>query len=99
MSRLVLLVVFLLYLVMVSSSVSDEVLRIQLVPFAPRTELPMGAAVLVLAITGMLAAMLVGLAEWVSLRTENGKLRREMDKMSGEIESLRNMMIMERDAE
>ncbi len=99
MTRLILLVIFLLYMIMVASSVSDEVVGIQLLPFAARTELPMGTAVGLAALAGMAAVMVVGLAEWISLRTENGKLRREIEQVNGEVESLRNMMIMERDAE
>ena len=99
MIRLIFLVVALLYLVMVASSVSDETLLLQLVPFAPRLEVPMGFAVPIFAGTGAAIVIIFGLADWVSLRAENSKSRREMDTMRGEIESLRNMMIMERETE
>lgn len=99
MAKVFILVTFLLYLVFIAASVPDEIVRIQLIPFAPTRELSMGPAVLLFAGLGILTAVLAGLGEWLSLRGENSKLEREMDAMRGELEALRSMMINERESE
>ncbi len=97
--KYVLLVAFFLYLAIVSISVSNIEIQIQLIPSMPTTTMHLGQVIPLFASMAVGVALLVGLTEWLQLRAQNRELQAEMDKLREEVASLRNLMTMERESE
>jgi len=97
--KLILAVVFIVYVFLTAYSVNDVVVDIQLLPLKPDVTVSLGLLLPLFFAIGVLGAVVIGLAEWLRMRSANSKLERRNKELSEEITSLRNVAVMERDPE
>ena len=99
MIKVIVALVFIIYVLLTAYSVNDIVVDIPLLPARPDATLSLGMLLPLFFALGLLAAILIGLGEWLRMRADNGRLARKNKELAEEITSLRNVAVMERDAE
>ncbi len=95
MIKLVLAVVAFVYLFLTAYSVNEIEVAIQLLPLEPARTLSLGILLPFFFAIGMIVTILIGLSEWLRMRNENDKLKRQLKGLGEEVVSLRNMMVMD----
>lgn len=99
MIKLILAVVFIAYVFLTAYSVNDVVVDIQLLPLKPDVTISLGLLLPLFFAIGIFSTVLIGLGEWLRMRSATSKLARRNKELSEEITSLRNVAVMERDPE
>jgi len=98
MTKIILLIVFLLLLMLPVLASGGQTVLVEFLPFQAEKELTLGSVMLLFAAYGMLAMGLFGLLDRMELSLANRKMKAQIAKLESELIQLRDIVTQDQDA-
>ena len=99
MIKIVLIWIFYLFLLFPAFSAGNTDVNIQLLPGTRPVTMTLSSVVLLFASAGILVTVILALIDRAQLKAKNRQIQKEMASLQEELQSLRHMVTMEREAE